>query len=229
MSSNFHSDGTLFIVSGPSGAGKTTLINEVRRQLDPIGIRLHFSVSHTTRSRREGETDGVSYHFVTRDAFDRMISGGEFLEWAFVHDHQYGTSVGEVVARLESGQDVILDIDYQGAKQIAERPDLNERSLNVFIFPPSLDALEQRLRDRGLNTEAEIETRLRKAIAEIDAGKEFYRYIIINDDLREATECLKAAIIAKKLQTKTALDAIHAMADRFKEEQRNGSNARGRG
>lgn len=229
MSSNFHSDGTLFIVSGPSGAGKTTLINQVRGQLDPIGIRLHFSVSHTTRSRREGEIDGVSYHFVTRETFDRMISRGEFLEWAHVHDHQYGTSVGEVVARLESGQDVILDIDYQGAKQIAERPDLNERSLNVFIFPPSLDALEQRLRDRGLNTDAEIETRLRKAIAEIDAGKEFYRYIIINDDLREATECLKSAIIAKKLQTKTALDAIHAMADRFKEEQRNGSNARGRG
>jgi guanylate kinase len=229
MSSNFHPDGTLFIVSGPSGAGKTTLINEVRRQLEPIGIRLHFSVSHTTRSRREGEIDGVSYHFVSRGTFDRMISGGEFLEWAHVHDHQYGTSVGEVVARLESGQDVILDIDYQGAKQIAGRPDLNERSLNVFIFPPSLDALEQRLRDRGLNTDAEIETRLRKAIAEIDAGKEFYRYIIINDDLREATECLKSAIIAKKLQTKTALDAIHAMADRFKEEQRNGSNARGRG
>ena len=92
MSSNFHPDGTLFIVSGPSGAGKTTLINEVRRQLEPIGIRLHFSVSHTTRSRREGETEGVSYHFVSREAFDDMVARGEFLEWAHVHDHQYGTS-----------------------------------------------------------------------------------------------------------------------------------------
>jgi guanylate kinase len=229
MSSNFHSDGTLFIVSGPSGAGKTTLINAVRHQLEPIGIRLYFSVSHTTRMAREGEVDGVSYHFVTPEAFEGMVSRGEFLEWAHVHDHQYGTSVAEVVARLDSGQDVILDIDYQGAKQIADRPHLKERSLNVFIFPPSLDVLEQRLRDRGLNTEAEIETRLRKAIAEIDAGKEFYEYIIINDDLREATECLKAAIIAKKLQTKTALEAIDTMAERFKEEHRNGRISRGRG
>jgi guanylate kinase len=229
MSSNFHSDGTLFIVSGPSGAGKTTLINAVRRQLDNLGIRLYFSVSHTTRKPREGETDGKSYHFVSAETFDGMVSRGEFLEWAHVHDHQYGTSVAEVSARLDSGQDVILDIDYQGAKQIAERPQLNERSLNVFIFPPSLDALEQRLRDRGLNTESEIETRLRKAIAEIDAGKEFYDYIIINDDLRVATECLQAAIIAKKLQTKTALEAINAMAERFKEEHRNGRIARGRG
>lgn len=229
MSSNFHSDGTLFIVSGPSGAGKTTLINAVRHQLEPIGIRLYFSVSHTTRKAREGEVDGVSYHFVTQQAFDDMVSKGEFLECAHVHDHDYGTSVAEVMGRLASGQDVILDIDYQGAKQIAERPDLNDRSLNVFIFPPSLDVLEQRLRDRGLNTESEIETRLRKAIAEIDAGKEFYEYIIINGDLREATECLKAAIIAKKLQTKTALEAIDAMAERFKEEHRNGRITRGRG
>ncbi len=229
MSSNFHSDGTLFIVSGPSGAGKTTLINAVRHQLEPIGIRLYFSVSHTTRKAREGEVDGVSYHFVTQQAFDDMVSKGEFLECAHVHDHDYGTSVAEVMGRLAGGQDVILDIDYQGAKQIAERPDLNDRSLNVFIFPPSLDVLEQRLRDRGLNTESEIETRLRKAIAEIDAGKEFYEYIIINGDLREATECLKAAIIAKKLQTKTALEAIDTMAERFKEEHRNGRITRGRG
>jgi len=229
MSSNFHSDGTLFIVSGPSGAGKTTLINAVRHKLEPIGIPLPFSVSHTTRKPREGELEGVSYHFVTRETFEAMVSRGEFLEWAHVHDHQYGTSVAEVQARLKGGQDVILDIDYQGAKQIAAHPELKGRSLNVFIFPPSFDVLEQRLRDRGLNTDTEIETRLRKAIAEIDAGKEFYDYIIINDDLRVATECLEAAIIAKKLQTKTALEAINAMAERFKEEHRNGINARGRG
>src|ERR1051326_1345022 len=171
MSSNFHSDGTLFIVSGPSGAGKTTMIHAVRQQLEPIGIRLYFSVSHTTRKPREGEIDGKSYHFVTKEAFESMVSRGEFLECAHVHDHEYGTSVAEVSARLEGGQDVILDIDYQGAKQIAERPDLNDRSLNVFIFPPSLDVLEQRLRDRGLNTEAEIETRVRTAIAGVAPGK----------------------------------------------------------
>src|SRR5260221_907892 len=142
MSSNFHSDGTLFIVSGPSGAGKTTLINEVRCQLEPIGIRLHFSVSHTTRSRRAGETDGVNYHFVAREAFNGMVARGEFLEWAHVHDHQYGTSAAEVVFRLDKGEDVILDIDYQGAKQIAQLPALNDRSLNVFIFPPWLEDVE---------------------------------------------------------------------------------------
>jgi guanylate kinase len=132
------------------------------------------------------------------------------------------------LSRLGRGEDVILDIDYQGARQIAGDADFKDRSLNVFIFPPSLDVLERRLIDRGLNSEEEIETRLRKAIDEIDAGKEFYDYVIINDDLTVATECLKAAIIAKKLQTKTALEAINKMAERFKEEQHNGRTARGR-
>ena len=219
MSSNFHPDGTLFIVSGPSGAGKTTLINKVREQLEPIGIRLYFSVSHTTRNPRPGEIDGKNYYFVTPEKFSAMAEAGEFLEWAHVHEQRYGTSRMEVVDRLHRGEDVILDIDYQGASQIAKDRDLKERKLNVFIFPPSLEALEQRLRDRGLNSDQEIETRLQKAMDEITAGKDFYRYVIINDDLREATECLKAAIISKKLQTKTALESIARMAERFKEER----------
>jgi guanylate kinase len=227
MSSNFHPDGTLFIVSGPSGAGKTTLINNVRGELSSVGIELYFSVSHTTRSPRAGEENGKSYHFVSKERFLQMVDGREFLEHAHVHAHLYGTSKDEVKWRLEAGQDVILDIDFQGAKQIAEDPYLADRSLSVFIFPPSLDVLEQRLRDRGLNTEDEIRLRLAKALAEIDEGKEFYHYVIINDDLPVATECLKAAIIAKKLQTKTALEAIHVMAERFKEEVRNGRTARG--
>ena len=226
MSSNFHPDGTLFIVSGPSGAGKTTLINRVRDQLSPIGINLYFSVSHTTRSRREGEADGRSYHFVSEADFAQMVERREFLEWAHVHAHRYGTSKAEVITRLNRGEDVILDIDYQGARQIAGDPELQSRSLNVFIFPPSIEALERRLHDRALNTDAEIALRLQKALDEIDAGKEFYKYIIINDDLDEATECLKAAIIAKKLQTKTALESIQRMAERFREE-RNGRIARG--
>jgi guanylate kinase len=227
MSSNFHPDGTLFIVSGPSGAGKTTLINEVRKQLEPIGITLYFSVSHTTRKERAGETEGKNYYFVSPENFSSMVEGGEFLEWAHVHEQRYGTSKKEVVGRLEAGKDVILDIDYQGAKQIADDRELKERKLNVFIFPPSLDVLEQRLRDRGLNSDAEIETRLQKAMDEIDAAKEFYDYVIINDNLTVATECLKAAIISKKLQTKTALDSITRMAERFKEE-RDGRFARRR-
>jgi guanylate kinase len=227
MSSNFHPDGTLFIVSGPSGAGKTTLINRVRDQLSPIGINLHFSVSHTTRSRREGEDEGRSYYFVSDHDFAQMVERREFLEWAHVHAHWYGTSKTEVLSRLDKGVDVILDIDYQGARQIASDPALDSRSLNIFIFPPSIESLERRLHDRGLNTDAEIALRLQKALDEIDAGKEFYQYIIINDDLDEATECLKAAIIAKKLQTKTALESIRQMAERFREE-RDGRIARGR-
>ncbi len=228
MSSNFHSDGTLFIVSGPSGAGKTTLINEVRPELKALGLDLYFSVSHTTRKPRKGEEEGKNYYFVTQAEFDRMVTRGEFLEHAFVHAHCYGTSKKEVRGRLESRQDVIVDIDYQGAAQIAKDPELGPRSLQIFIFPPSFEALEKRLRDRGSNTEKEIETRLQKAMDEITAGKAFYDVVIINDNLREATECLKAAIIAKKLQTKSALDAIDRMAERFKEE-RDGRFARGRG
>jgi guanylate kinase len=229
MSSNFHSDGTLFIISGPSGAGKTTLINAVSAHLKEIGLALYFSVSHTTRKPRAGEVEGKNYYFVSAQQFTAMVDRGEFLEWAHVHEQRYGTSKSEVVGRLKSGQDVILDIDYQGAKQIANDRDLKERKLNVFIFPPSLEVLERRLRERGLNSEGEIQTRLRKAIDEIEAGKEFYDYVIINDDLKVATECLKAAIVAKKLQTKTALDAIDRMAERLKEEERNGRIARGRG
>ena len=228
MSSNFHSDGTLFIVSGPSGAGKTTLINRVRILLEHIGINLYFSVSHTTRTPRSGECDGIDYHYVSKTVFHDMVSRGEFLEWAHVHAHDYGTSRAEVAGRLAAGQDVILDIDYQGARQIASDPELGSRSLSTFIFPPSLEILEQRLRGRGLNTDGEIDLRLRKAIDEIDEGKDFYHYVIINDDLEIATECLKAAIIARKLQTKTALEAISKMAERFKEEDRNGRTA-GRG
>jgi guanylate kinase len=228
MSSNFHSDGTLFIVSGPSGAGKTTLINRVRDELAALRFRLYFSVSHTTRAPRTGEVEGVNYYYVTEPVFRQMAEAGEFLEWAHVHANLYGTSRAEVQGRLLSGQDVILDIDYQGAKLIAVDPELKPRSLSIFIFPPSLDALEQRLRSRGLNTDGEIELRLRKAVDEIDEGKEFYDYVIINDDVEIATECLKAAIVARKLKTKTALDALSEMAERFKEEHRNGKTA-GRG
>ncbi|HEX6101035.1 MAG TPA: guanylate kinase [Thermoanaerobaculia bacterium] len=225
MSSNFHSDGTLFIVSGPSGAGKTTLIRGVRDQLQPLGIELYFSVSHTTRRPRTGEVPGVSYYYVEADEFQAMVARGEFLEHAHVHAHWYGTSRAEVVDRLRAGQDVILDIDYQGARQIANDPELEPRSMSVFIFPPSLDTLRVRLRERGLNTDEEIDLRLRKAIDEIDEGKDFYDYIIINDNLEAATECLKAAVIARKLQTKTALEAIAKMAERLKEEDRNGRTA----
>ncbi len=216
---NFHPDGTLFIVSGPSGAGKTTLINRVRTELAPLQITLHFSVSHTTRAPRTGEAEGREYYFVSRPRFEEMVAGGEFIEWAHVHGQMYGTSRREVQTRLSGGEDVILDIDVQGAQQIAEDPQFREHSLSVFVFPPSFEELFQRLRGRGLNTDEEIEIRIRKASEEIEEGCNFYHYVIINDDMEIAVACLKAAIIARKLTTKSALLALRDKARQFKEER----------
>lgn len=214
---NFHPDGTLFIVSGPSGAGKTTLIEKAREELAAIGLQLHFSVSHTTRAPRKGERDGEAYYFVDQPAFEAMTARGEFIEWARVHGGLYGTSRKEVESRLDRGEDVILDIDVQGARQIADKAWLKPRSLSIFVFPPSFAELEGRIRGRKLNSEDEITMRLRKASEEID-GCTFYDYIIINDRLDIATACLKAAIITRKLQSSSVLEKLRAMAEQFKEE-----------
>ncbi|MGA7616581.1 MAG: guanylate kinase [Thermoanaerobaculia bacterium] len=214
---NYHPDGTLFIVSGPSAAGKTTLINRARAELQALQINLHFSVSHTTRTPRNGEVEGVNYHYVDRVHFEEMVAKGEFIEWARVHKQMYGTSKTEVFTRLERGEDVVLDIDVQGARQISEQPELRRHSVSIFVFPPSFDELEKRLRGRGLNTEDDISVRLRKASDEIDLC-DFYDYVIINDDIKIATACLKAAIVARKLKTNSALLAIRDMSRRFKEE-----------
>ncbi|MGL6250427.1 MAG: guanylate kinase, partial [Billgrantia desiderata] len=131
------SQGTLFIVSAPSGAGKTTLVRELIESLDGIQV----SVSHTTRGQRRGEVDGVNYHFVTVDEFEAMIARGEFFEYARVFDNFYGTSRPAVEALLEAGQDVILEIDWQGARQVREQM---TDAVSIFILPPSRDELERR-------------------------------------------------------------------------------------
>ncbi|MGH9459339.1 MAG: guanylate kinase [Thermoanaerobaculia bacterium] len=223
---NFHPDGTLFILSGPSGAGKTTLINRARADLERIGIPLHFSVSHTTRQQRNGENDGRDYYFTDTPGFEQMIRNGEFIEWAHVHGHMYGTSKAEVLTRLGRGEDVILDIDVQGARQIADNAELQSHSLSVFVFPPSFAVLEERLERRGANTREQIDVRLEKALHEIEQGLPFYDYVLINDDLEVAVESFKAVIVARKLQSKSAKTALDRMARRFKEE-RSGSVARG--
>jgi guanylate kinase len=220
---NFRPDGTLIIVSGPSGAGKTTLVNHVCGYFRKLGNEIHFSVSHTTRAPRTGERDGVEYHFVTREEFEMMAERGEFIEWAEVHGNLYGTAKSEVERRLADEQDVILDIDVQGARLISQNPVLKERSVSIFVFPPSFDALYRRLEDRGLNHAAEIEFRLKKAESEIAQGLDFYDYVIINDDREIATDCLKAAVIAKKLKTSSTKERISRMAHSFKEEHRAGS------
>lgn len=223
MSSNSlpasHPDGILFIVSGPSGAGKTSLIEKVRAELAVRGNPLHFSVSHTTRSPRANEADGRNYHFVSREAFEGMIEREEFIEWAHVHGQMYGTSKREVLGRLERGEDVILDIDVQGARIISEDEGLRPHSLSVFVFPPSFEELERRLRSRGLNEESDLRRRLEKASDEIEHGLSFYDYVIINDDLDVAAEGLKAAIIARKLNTSSAIARLRDMSRTFKEDR----------
>jgi guanylate kinase len=214
---NFHPDGTLIIVSGPSGAGKTTLVNSVRDYFRSINHTLHFSVSHTTRAARAGEVDGVNYYYVSDEVFDRMVDRGEFLEWAHVHGHRYGTSRLEVEQRLARQQDVILDIDVQGAQLISENAAIKPRSVSVFVIPQTFEELEKRIRDRGLNTEFEIDMRLKKAYSEIEQGFTFYDYVIINDDVAIAAECLRAAIIAKKLKSSSALEKLRERAMKFKE------------
>lgn len=184
--------GDLFIVSSPSGGGKTTLI---RRLLEnPPGARLHFSVSHTTRPMRQGEQNGREYHFVSVEDFQGMVQRDEFLEHNEVHDNIYGTSRAEVLPRLAAGEDVILDIDVKGARDIRGTwPD----AVTVFIVPSSLDELEKRLRARGLDTEESIRKRLINAAREIEEALSF-QYVVVNDNLERATLELESIVRARR-------------------------------
>lgn len=214
---NFRADGTLVIVSGPSGAGKTTLVERIRDYFSARGNLIHFSISHTTRVPRNGEREGVDYYFVSPEVFERMRRNGEFLESAFVHGNWYGTSRREVESRLEAGCDVILDIDVQGARSIAAIESLRARSVSILVFPPSFSELRGRLEARGLNTSDEVEKRLGKARDELLDGLSFYDFVIINDDVEVASDCLKAAVIAKKLSNVAKRERLKEMASRFKE------------
>ena len=188
--------GELFIVSSPSGGGKTTLIKRVMEQLAETGRDAHFSVSHTTRSPRPGERDTVDYHFVGRDTFEAMISQRAFLEWAEVHCNLYGTSRAEVEGRLERGCDVFLDIDVQGARQVRSSiPD----AVKVFIFPPSHDELKRRLHERRQDTEAAIALRIKNALKEMREYGDF-DYVIINDCIEAATRALWTVVAAARLR-----------------------------
>lgn len=186
--------GELFILSAPSGAGKTTLIqNLVHGRFSDLG-GLAFAVSHTTRQPRQGELDGRDYQFVDHATFLGMIEADAFLEWAKVHDNYYGTSRQEVFPRLERGIDVLLDIDVQGAEQVVSRvPEAH----SIFVLPPGYDALERRLRGRGLDDDATIARRLAVSVGEVNRYDR-YRYVIINDDARRASEALAAIILEKR-------------------------------
>jgi guanylate kinase len=184
------SSGDLFVVSAPSGTGKTTLIRRLLSDLPGI----EFSVSYTTREPREGEREGVDYHFVGRPEFDGMIGREEFLEWAEVHDHRYGTSARLVDEALARDRDVLLDIDSQGAASVRR---LRPGAVTIFIMPPDFETLQRRLRDRALETEAERQRRLRNARAEIETYTR-YDYVIVNDSIEKALRSLEAVVLARR-------------------------------
>lgn len=180
------STGLLFIISAPSGAGKTSLVNALCQSSKDIEI----SISHTTRQKREGEENGVDYHFIDDENFNRMISENRFLEYARVFDHQYGTSRDWVEKRLQSGQNIILEIDWQGAEQVMK---LFPESVSIFILPPSFETLKTRLVGRGNDSEEIIKGRMDGALDEI-RHFDNYQQIIINDDFQNALDELDAII-----------------------------------
>jgi guanylate kinase len=178
--------GRLFVIAAPSGAGKTSLVRALMER-EP-GLR--FSISYTTRKQRPNEVHGRDYFFVSREEFDRMVAAGEFLEHATVFDNSYGTSHRQVEASLEVGQDLILEIDWQGAQQI--RRTLPECQ-SIFILPPSRAELERRLRGRGTDSEDVIQRRLRDAAGDMGHWREF-DFVIVNDDFETALAGLRAIV-----------------------------------
>jgi len=188
------SSGTLYIVSAPSGAGKTSLVTALIKA-DP---RVSVSVSHTTRAMRPGEQHGVNYHFVSHDDFKGLITQGDFLEHAEVFGNFYGTSRSALQEVLDRGNDLILEIDWQGAQQVRK---LMPEARSIFILPPSRQALRERLDGRGQDSEAIIAGRMKEAVSEMVHYDE-YEYVIINDDFDDALEELKAVFVANRLLLK---------------------------
>lgn len=184
--SDNHRAGRLYVISAPSGGGKTSLTRALIARLAERGRIARFSVSYTTRDARAGETDGVDYHFVGRDEFEAMIERGAFLEHARVFDRYYGTSAAETARWLDAGQDVVLDIDWQGAAQVRLRA---PEAVTIFIRPPSREELERRLRDRGSEDEDAIARRLAEADDEL-AHADDYDYQIVNDQFARALDDL---------------------------------------
>jgi guanylate kinase len=182
--------GLLFIVSAPSGAGKTTLVERLVEQLP----HLRMSRSYTSRAARQGETDGVDYNFVTRDRFETMAAAGEFLEWADVFGNLYGTCAADTDSMLMAGEDVVLVIDVQGARKVRAR---GLQTQAVFVMPPSFAVLEQRLRGRSKDSEAAIQRRLQVARQEVAAFTE-YDFVVVNDELSAAVDRLRGVVVSER-------------------------------
>lgn len=184
--------GTLYIVAAPSGAGKTSLVNALVADDDALKL----SVSYTTRPSRPGEQDGVQYHFVTEDTFAHMVKEQLFLEYAEVFGHHYGTSRQWIADTLEQQQDVILEIDWQGARQVGQ---IFHHVKPIFILPPSLEVLRQRLEARRQDSMAVIESRMRQAIDEMSHYNEF-EYLVVNDNFEQALADLRAIVKSERLK-----------------------------
>lgn len=191
--------GSVFIISAPSGTGKTTILKKVIAAMQNV----EFSVSHTTRAPRSGEQDGDDYFFVDRAAFEAMHAADTFIEWAEVHGNYYGTSRQAVERSLSQGKDIILDIDVQGARQLREKT--GKEAVFVFIAPPSLEELAGRLRKRGTDTDSVMQVRLHNARREL-ADMNLYDYVIVNDVLENAVQVLRSIIIAERSRKRRALD-----------------------
>jgi guanylate kinase len=205
---------TVIVVSAPSGAGKSSVLARVRRDLG--GIR--FSVSHTTRPPRGAERDGVEYHFVDRSGFETLREEGRLLEWAEVHGNLYGTALAEIEHASAAGIDILLDLDVQGAAQVRKRI---PEAVTVFVLPPSYEVLEGRLRGRGQDDEASIRRRLAAAGREIDAFEQ-YDYAIVNDDFEACVEELKSIVRAARCRVAVVRDRARAIERTFQTAKETG-------
>ena len=202
---NMKREGVLYVISAPSGAGKTTLCKEI---ID-IFPNLRHSVSYTTRPPRAGEVHGRDYFFVGLEEFSRMASAGEFAEWAEVHDNLYGTSLATLKESRAQGIDLILDIDCQGARQLKER---FEGGVYIFVLPPSVEELRRRLDNRSSDTAEVIERRISNAAGEIKEAR-WYDYIIVNDKFNEAVEQLKSVLIAEQCRALRLIQGLSSVFD----------------
>jgi guanylate kinase len=205
--------GMILILSSPSGAGKTTL---TRMLMQDSALDLTLSVSVTTRERRSSEVDGIHYRFlVDRREFDRMKAAGDLLEWAEVHGNAYGTPRAPVEEVLAQGRDMLLDVDWQGAKQVRER--LGDDVVSIFVLPPSMRELRARLERRAEDTAASIEARFQNARREIERWRD-YHYVVINDDLKRAYRDVTGIVTAERLRARRIQAGVEQLVERLMAE-----------